>query len=263
MRDWPPPSGIAYARPRPRRAGSNSAHGPSSKEPGGKAVAKAVSTRRDWWDGYFKITQRGSSVRTEVIAGLTTFMTMGYILFLNPAILSVPDRDGNTLPAAAVLTVTALAAGISTIAMGSYANYPFAIAAGLGLNAVVAFQLVGGNQLTWPEADHPCPRAHQVPNRRHGGSATSPEARHRRRHRTLHRDHWVRRRRLRDLDDDRGPSSAIGHRGRAQGVAGRRLHHRPPDRHLPLRTARERCAADRHPGVHRSCGHRERSVARW
>jgi AGZA family xanthine/uracil permease-like MFS transporter len=116
------------------------------------AVAKAVSTRKDWWDGYFKITQRGSTVRTEVIAGLTTFMTMAYILFLNPAILSIPDRDGNTLPAAAVLTVTALAAGLTTIAMGAYANYPFAIAAGLGLNAVVAFQLVGGNQLTWPQA---------------------------------------------------------------------------------------------------------------
>jgi adenine/guanine/hypoxanthine permease len=91
-------------------------------------------------------------VRTEIIAGFTTFMTMAYILFLNPAILSIPDRNGTTLPSAAVLTVTALAAGLMTIAMGAYANYPFAIAAGLGLNAVVAFQLVGGNQLTWPEA---------------------------------------------------------------------------------------------------------------
>jgi adenine/guanine/hypoxanthine permease len=103
-------------------------------------------------DGYFRISERGSSVRTEVIAGLTTFMTMAYILFLNPAILSIPDRNGTVLPAAAVLTVTALAAGLMTLAMGAYANYPFAIAAGLGLNAVVAFQLVGGNQLTWPEA---------------------------------------------------------------------------------------------------------------
>jgi AGZA family xanthine/uracil permease-like MFS transporter len=91
-------------------------------------------------------------LRIELIAGVTTFMTMAYILFLNPLILSVPDRDGRVLPAAAVLTVTALAAGISSIAMGFFSNYPFAIAAGLGLNSVVAFQLVSGNQLTWPEA---------------------------------------------------------------------------------------------------------------
>ena len=117
-------------------------------------MSKTVaSARGGGLDGYFKITQRGSTVRTEVIAGLTTFMTMAYILFLNPIILSsVPDRNGLTLSTEALLTVTALAAGISSIAMGAFANYPFAIAAGLGLNAVVAFQLVGGNRLTWPEA---------------------------------------------------------------------------------------------------------------
>ncbi|MDP9066910.1 MAG: NCS2 family permease [Actinomycetota bacterium] len=115
-------------------------------------MSKAVSTRGNGLDGYFRITERGSSVRREVIGGVTTFMTMAYILFLNPLILSIPDRTGYTLPPEAVLTVTALAAGITTLAMGVFANYPFAIAAGLGLNAVVAFQLVGGNQLTWPEA---------------------------------------------------------------------------------------------------------------
>lgn len=115
-------------------------------------MAKAASTRRSGLDGYFKITDRGSSVRTELIAGVTTFMTMAYILFLNPLILSIPDRTGYTLPPQAVLTVTAIVAGITTLAMGAFANYPFALATGLGLNAVVAFQLVGGNQLTWPEA---------------------------------------------------------------------------------------------------------------
>jgi AGZA family xanthine/uracil permease-like MFS transporter len=115
-------------------------------------VATRVASRGRGLDGYFHISERGSDVRTEIIAGFTTFMTMAYILFLNPAILSIPDRNGTTLPSAAVLTVTALAAGLMTIAMGAYSNYPFAIAAGLGLNAVVAFQLVGGNQLTWPEA---------------------------------------------------------------------------------------------------------------
>ena len=116
-------------------------------------MSQAVATRKNGLDGYFRITERGSTVRTEVIAGLTTFMTMAYILFLNPIILgSLPDRDGVSLSSAQVLTVTALAAGIMTLAMGLYANYPFAIAAGLGLNAVVTFQLVGAYQLTWPEA---------------------------------------------------------------------------------------------------------------
>jgi AGZA family xanthine/uracil permease-like MFS transporter len=116
-------------------------------------MASSVAARRGGGlNRHFKISERGSDVRTEVIAGATTFMTMAYILFLNPLILSVPDRNGVTLPPEAVLTVTALAAGLTTLAMGAYANYPFAIAAGLGLNAVVAFQLVGGNQLTWPEA---------------------------------------------------------------------------------------------------------------
>ena len=115
-------------------------------------MASSPLTRGRGLDGYFRITERGSTVRTEVIAGLTTFMTMAYILFLNPLILGGADRNGDTLAPTAVLTVTALAAGITTLAMGAYANYPFAIATGLGLNAVVAFQLVGGNGLTWPEA---------------------------------------------------------------------------------------------------------------
>jgi adenine/guanine/hypoxanthine permease len=135
-------------------AGDGHAHQPSAGptiERGGN-MASSVAARRGGLDGYFKISERGSDVRTEAIAGVTTFMTMAYILFLNPLILSIPDRNGVTLPPEAVLTVTALAAGLTTLAMGAYANYPFAIAAGLGLNAVVAFQLVGGNQLTWPEA---------------------------------------------------------------------------------------------------------------
>ena len=115
-------------------------------------MSQAVQSRGGL-DRYFRITERGSDVRTEVIAGITTFMTMAYILFLNPIILGqVPDREGVTLDSAQVLTVTALAAAIATIAMGAFGKSPFAIAAGLGLNAVVAFQLVGGNQLTWPEA---------------------------------------------------------------------------------------------------------------
>jgi AGZA family xanthine/uracil permease-like MFS transporter len=112
-----------------------------------------TATRAGGLDGYFGITERGSTVRTEVVAGFTTFMTMAYILFVNPAILGIlPDREGTMLDPSSVLTVTALAAGILSIAMGAYARYPFALAAGLGLNAVVAFQLVAGNGLSWPEA---------------------------------------------------------------------------------------------------------------
>jgi AGZA family xanthine/uracil permease-like MFS transporter len=100
-------------------------------------------------DRFFKISERGSTVRTEIVAGLTTWLTMAYILFVNPAILGL---GGEGLPFAQVLTVTALAAGVMTIAMGVVANYPFALAAGLGLNAFVAFTLVGANGLSFPEA---------------------------------------------------------------------------------------------------------------
>jgi adenine/guanine/hypoxanthine permease len=104
-------------------------------------------------DGFFRITERGSTVRIELLAGLVTWLTMAYILFVNPAILgAVTDPQGTALPFPAVLTVTALAAGAMTLAMGIYANYPFAIAAGLGLNAFVAFTLVGTLGLTWPQA---------------------------------------------------------------------------------------------------------------
>jgi AGZA family xanthine/uracil permease-like MFS transporter len=100
-------------------------------------------------DGFFKITERGSTVRTEILAGLTTWLTMAYILFVNPLVLGL---GGSGLPFPQVLTVTALAAGVMTILMGVIGKYPFAIAAGLGLNAFVAFSLVLGQGLSFPEA---------------------------------------------------------------------------------------------------------------
>ena len=116
-------------------------------------LIKVGDPRMSGLDRFFKISERGSSVRTEVIAGFATWLTMAYILFVNPAILgAVPDRAGTVLAFPQVLTVTALVAGIMTLAMGIYANYPFAIAAGLGLNAFVAFTLVATLGLTWPEA---------------------------------------------------------------------------------------------------------------
>src|SRR6185295_15507527 len=87
------------------------------------------------------------------IAGLATWLTMSYILFVNPSILgALPDHNGTQLAFDQVLTVTALAAGVMTIAMGVVGKYPFAVAAGLGLNAFVTFTLVATLGLSWPEA---------------------------------------------------------------------------------------------------------------
>jgi adenine/guanine/hypoxanthine permease len=93
--------------------------------------------------GYFKFAERGTNIATEAKAGLTTFMVMAYILFVNPLILS---SAGIPIPAAAA--ATALVAGIVTIAMGVVANVPIALAAGLGINGAVAFGLVLTNGLT-------------------------------------------------------------------------------------------------------------------
>lgn len=104
-------------------------------------------------DRYFRISQRGSDIRTELIAGAATWLTMAYILVVNPQILTaLPDAEGVTLPFDAVVTSTALVAGAMTLAYGLFTNYPFAMAAGLGLNAFVAFTLVAAAQLSWPQA---------------------------------------------------------------------------------------------------------------
>jgi len=102
-------------------------------------------------DAFFKLTERGTSVGAEVRAGVTTFLVMAYIIFLNPLILSNMFGDdqaaaGAFIPAAAA--ATALLAGVLTIAMGLVSNYPIALAAGLGINAIVAFGLVLGLELS-------------------------------------------------------------------------------------------------------------------
>jgi AGZA family xanthine/uracil permease-like MFS transporter len=106
-------------------------------------------------EGFFRFAERGTNLATEVRAGLTTFMVMAYIIFVNPIVLGyvgVPGLEGKGLPFAATLTVTCLTAGVLSIAMGLTTNYPFALAPGMGLNAVVAFELVAGRGLTWPQA---------------------------------------------------------------------------------------------------------------
>jgi AGZA family xanthine/uracil permease-like MFS transporter len=112
-------------------------------------------------DAYFSISGRGSSFGQEVRGGLTTFLTMVYIVVLNPIILAnVPDNTGTYLGGGteagsgfvAIATATALIAGLMTIFMGAWARFPLAVAAGLGLNSFVAYGLVGSGMLTWKQA---------------------------------------------------------------------------------------------------------------
>ncbi|WP_042407647.1 NCS2 family permease [Corynebacterium jeddahense] len=104
-------------------------------------------------DSFFHITERGSTVGTEVRAGVVTFFAMAYIVLLNPLILGTsPDRDGVVLGIPQVAAATALAAGVMCILFGVVAKYPFGIATGLGINTLVAVTLVGQQGLTWPEA---------------------------------------------------------------------------------------------------------------
>ncbi|HCT37746.1 MAG TPA: guanine permease [Firmicutes bacterium] len=95
----------------------------------------------------FKLKENGTTVKTEIFAGLVSFMTMAYIIFVNPGILSAAGMDFQ-----AVTVATCLAAGLSTLIMALLSNYPFTMAAGMGLNGVVAFSLVLSEGLTWQAA---------------------------------------------------------------------------------------------------------------
>jgi adenine/guanine/hypoxanthine permease len=113
----------------------------------------ATTVERDstsWLEKQFHIAERGSTPGGEVRAGVTTFLTMAYIIFVNPAILSTAiDFDG-AFPQ--LLTVTCLAAAIGTLIMALWANLPFALAPGMGLNAYFAFTVVGALGFPWQTA---------------------------------------------------------------------------------------------------------------
>ena len=100
-------------------------------------------------ENYFKLQENGTDVRKEVIGGITTFLTMAYIIAVNANILGDP---GVGMPAAAIVTVTCLTAGLTTIFMGLYANLPFALASGMGLNAFFAYTVVIGLKVPWQVA---------------------------------------------------------------------------------------------------------------
>ena len=96
---------------------------------------------------FFKLSENGTDVKTEILAGITTFMTMAYILAVNPSILSATGMDQG-----AVFTATALASLIGTLLMALFANYPFALAPGMGLNAYFAYTVVLGMGYSWEVA---------------------------------------------------------------------------------------------------------------
>lgn len=96
---------------------------------------------------YFRLSAHGTTVRTEILAGITTFLTMAYIIFVNPAILSDAGMDFG-----AVFVATCLAAAIGTAIMGLYANYPIALAPGMGLNAYFTYGVVLGMGHSWQVA---------------------------------------------------------------------------------------------------------------
>ncbi|NWK77117.1 NCS2 family permease [Aquitalea sp. LB_tupeE] len=98
-------------------------------------------------ESFFKLREHGTSVKTEVIAGFTTFLTMAYIILVNPLILSATGMDLN-----AVFVATCLAAALGTAIMGLVANYPMALAPGMGLNAYFTFSVVKGMGIPWQAA---------------------------------------------------------------------------------------------------------------
>lgn len=105
----------------------------------------------------FRLRERGTNVPTEVRAGITTFVVMAYVIFVNPAILTLngdqaAQASGAVASFPALVTATCLAAGVTTLAMGLATNYPFALAPGMGLNAVVAFDLIAARKLPWTAA---------------------------------------------------------------------------------------------------------------
>ncbi|PYG00992.1 putative MFS transporter, AGZA family, xanthine/uracil permease [Georgenia satyanarayanai] len=121
--------------------------------------APARTQNPSWIDRYFRISERGSTIGQEIRGGIVTFFAMSYILVLNPLILSTPDSTGAYLGGgtdepnfAAVAAGTALVAGLMSILMGSVAKFPLAVAAGLGINALLAYTVVGMPGMTWADA---------------------------------------------------------------------------------------------------------------
>ncbi|MCZ0857578.1 NCS2 family permease [Actinomyces israelii] len=116
-------------------------------------TSQKAASRGSVFDSFFHITERGSTLAREIRGGVVTFFTMAYILVLNPLILSTPHEGVAPLGTTEQIAAgTALIAGVMTILMGLVANYPMALAAGLGINAMVAYTLVGTSGMTYADA---------------------------------------------------------------------------------------------------------------
>ncbi|QGY01676.1 NCS2 family permease [Methylobacterium mesophilicum SR1.6/6] len=114
---------------------------------GTRDPATPPSRRAGLLERTFRLAEHGTSVRTEVLAGLTTFLTMAYIVFVNPSILAEAG-----MPRGAVFVATCLVAALGSLIMGLYANYPIALAPGMGLNAYFTYVIVQGLGFTWQAA---------------------------------------------------------------------------------------------------------------
>ena len=114
----------------------------AARDPAGPSIAAP-----SWLERLFRLREHGTSVQIELLAGLTTFLTMAYIIFVNPAILG----DAG-MPKGAVFVATCLIAALGTVIMGLYANYPIATAPGMGLNAYFAYVVVLGMGMKWQVA---------------------------------------------------------------------------------------------------------------
>src|SRR5690554_146329 len=110
-------------------------------------AAQSAAADGSLLERWFRLKEHGTTVRTEVVAGVTTFMTMAYIIFVNPGIV---QETG--MPFQAVVIATAVSAAFATILMAFLANYPFALAPGMGLNAYFAFTVVLGRGIPWETA---------------------------------------------------------------------------------------------------------------
>lgn len=107
-------------------------------------AAEKASLQKGFLQKYFKLNESGTTVKTEIVAGLTTFLTMAYIIAVNPSILSASG-----MPKGELVTATCIAAGLTTILGGLYANLPYALASGMGLNAFFAFTVCGALKIPW------------------------------------------------------------------------------------------------------------------
>lgn len=127
--------------------------------------SQTIAGRGKSLEKYFKLKENNTTVKTEIVAGVTTFVTMAYIIFVNPSILrmagmntanalgdaALPYNAFNDPVVGSVMAATCISAAIGTLIMGLYANYPFALASGIGLSSFLTFSVVMGMNYTWQQ----------------------------------------------------------------------------------------------------------------